>query len=332
MSEITALDSQDLRARLRRRLTWAVAAAGVAALLAVVSAVVLVVVDNRLSAEQAEFDHYDGEITEIVDTDGEGTGGLAMVIFEPRSRVRFANIEIDNTASFTEGPATVLVDPNDPDFVTLPGENYFPDGEGLAYLLIGGLGACALALAAAAFVTRRTVQVLASSTWQTVSGFVTTANDGDSKRWVLYLSDHANGTFWISKRKLPMPSFTGSVAIDEKGRLVLRLQDGKRLAFAKRADTTSYWSKHRVSSASILGTNLDVAYTARDEPWQCSILLADGAPMPQLRAGDTIGLLGGPLHTVTMHVPDLGIVGLGVPRTTKRVKKTRATTAPEATS
>ena len=314
----TALDTQDLRSRLRRRLTRTTIAASAAALLAVVSAIVLSTVDAHLSAEQATFDHYDGEILSIHADGGDSSTGSAKVTFVQSSHRRTADVDLDNTASFSPGPATVLVDPHDPGFVTLPGENYFPDGSALALLFIGGFGTCALLFGAAAWSTHRNYSVLANSNWQTVSGFVTSASrDKNNARWVLFLPDDAGSSFWVFAKRLPTPQFTGSVAIDGRDRLVLRVDDGKHLAFASRDASAPTWTRHRVASVTLREHRIEFRYFERDEGRRCSIdcdALTDAtdATAAALTGASSINVLAGPLQTAVVHVPSIGVIGIGV--------------------
>ena len=62
-----ALDSQDLRGRLRRRSLRSTSACVACAVLAIASAVVLSALDAHLSAEQSKLDRYRGEIVAVHD-------------------------------------------------------------------------------------------------------------------------------------------------------------------------------------------------------------------------------------------------------------------------
>jgi len=312
----TALDAQDLRERLRRRLLWTTSLCALAATLATISAVVLAAVDRRLSAEQARFVHYPGEILEVHDDGGDSSTGWVTVEFTQHGRDRTADVDIDNTASFSTGPATVLVDPHDHGFVTLPGENYFPLGQLLAIVLVGGFGVVAIAFGGAAVQTHRNYRVLAASTWETLSGFVTrvrTNGNDNSARWVLFLPEHEGGSFWVFTRALPMPRFTGSVAIDRRGRLVYRVGDGKRLASAKRSWIAGPWARHHVTSATRTGNQIVFHYRVHDEPQVCTIAIADldDDLAATLTDATLIDLLQGPPHAVAVHVPWVGIIGVG---------------------
>jgi hypothetical protein len=309
----TALDTQDLRGRLRRRLTWMTTAYVLTTLLAVVSAVVLLAVDKHLSAEQATFHRYPAEINWIDGGDGDDSSGTAHLDFVQDGHTRWAHVHIDDSGSFSVGPATALVDPHDPRFVTLPGENYFPAGVGLAFLLVGGFGACAIGFGIAAACARRTRDVLASSTWETVRGYATRVPNNNSAFWVLYLPDHEGGSFWKFTRHIPTPVFTGSVAIDGRGRLVHRVADGRRLAYASRQGPFTTWTPQVVSSSNRSGDSFEFRYFVLDEEHQCTLAFVglDHATAAALVDATTIDVLAGPAETAVVRVPSLGIVGLG---------------------
>jgi hypothetical protein len=313
-----ALDTQDLRSRLRRRMTRTTAACVACVVLAVASAAILSAVDAHLSAEQAKFDRYRGDIVAVYHDGGDSDRGSVSVEFTQNGRDRTADIDIDNTASFSEGPATVLVDPHDPNFVTLPGENYFDAGEGLAVLLIGGFGVAAICFGAIAGITRRNFDILASSTWTTVSGFVVKVKnkkrgEGDWTRWVLFLPEHEGGSFWVFRKALPMPKFTGSVAIDGRGRLVHRVADGKRLAYASRSWPTGPWSRHRVTEATRLGDWFTFRYGVDDQPHRCTVQVAgtDDDTATTLTNTAVVDLLSGPYGSAAVNVPRVGVIGVG---------------------
>ncbi len=313
-----ALDAQDLRGRLRRRLTRTTAACVACVVLAIASAAILSAVDGHLSAEQAKFDRYRGDIVAVYPDGGDSDGGSVSVEFTENGRDRTADIDIDNTASFSEGSATVLVDPHDRNFVTLPGENYFDAGEGLAVLLIGGFGVAAICFGVVAGITRRNFDILASSTWATVSGFVVKVknkkgSEGDATRWVLFLPEHEGGSFWVFRKSLPMPKFTGSVAMDGRGRLVHRVSDGKRLAYASRGWTTGPWNRHRVTEATRLGDWFTFRYGVDDEQHRCMVEVAgvDDDTATKLTSTAVIDLLSGPHGSAAVNVPWVGVIGVG---------------------
>ncbi len=319
-----ALDTQNLRGRLGRRMKRTTAACVACGVLAIASAAILSAVDAHLSSEQAKFDRYRGDIVAVYHDGGDSDGGSVTVEFTQDGRDRTADIDIDNTASFSEGPATVLVDPHDRNFVTLPGENYFDDGEALAVLLVGGFGVAAICFGAIAGITRRNFDILASSTWTTVSGFVVKVKnkkggEGNSTRWVLFLPEHEGGSFWVFQKALPMPKFTGSVAMDGHGRLVHRVADGKHLAYASRTGATGPWSRHRVTEATRLGDWFTFRYGVDDQPHRCTVQVAgvDDETATTLTSTAVIDLLSGPHCSAAVHVPWVGVIGVGEAGTQK---------------
>jgi hypothetical protein len=310
----TALDTQDLRARLSRLIRWTTTIAAVGALLAVASAVVLEAIDEHLSAEQVHFDHYRAQILWVEPAGSDSDNGTAHLTFVDAGRQRSADVHIDSTSSFSPGPATALVDPHDRGFVTLPGENYFPAGPGLALLLVGGFGMCALVAGAGAWKMRRKFRVLAHSTWKTVSGFTTiTKNGGDKVCTVVFLPDESRDCFWAFSGTLPTPWFTGSVAID-RDRAVARVGDGRRLSFGTLESTGARWTTHRLVAANRDDTSVELRYFERDEERRCRV---DCAPLDEhviaaLTGVPSVDLLVGPFRTAVVRVPGFGMLGIGV--------------------
>jgi hypothetical protein len=320
----TALDVNDLRSRLRRRIRWSTIGCLVMIALTVTSALVLARVDASLSAEQSKFDHYRAEIVAISgSSDDDSSSGSATLTFDEGPRHRMADVHLDDTRSFSVGPATALVDPRDDSFVTLPGENYFRAGPALVTLFVGGFGLVALGCLLFALHNRRINRVLSKSSWQSVSGFGATVKSGDSTRGLVYLPDLDGGTFWIGRSAMGVARFRASVAIDSKRKLVMRAADGKRLLLAQEAHAEGTWMRAHVGSASRHGTGIvyELKSDDGDLVYWLDVDAFDECQIDILTRCSEIELLPGPCRAHVVRVPPFGVVGLAVPTVKKKPKK-----------
>ena len=110
-----------------------------------------------------------------------------------------------------------------------------------------------------------------------------------------------------------MPKFTGSVAMDGRGRLVHRISDGKRLAYASRSWATGPWNRHRVTEATRLGDWFTFRYGVDDEQHRCMVEVAgvDDDTATKLTSTSVIDLLSGPHGSAAVNVPWVGVIGVG---------------------
>jgi hypothetical protein len=319
-----ALDTQDLRHRLQRRMQRGVVfcVAGLAGM--VVSAAVLSAIDAQRSAAQSKFDRYPAEILEV-NAGTDSSSAWARVQFVQDAQQRTVDVDLDHSSSFSVGPATALVDPHDPGFVTLPGENYFPAGPPLAVLLIGGFACLALGGIVVAYEARRRYRVLASTSWRSLTGFVREVGSGDSRKWVLFVPDFEGPAFWTFLKKLRSPTMTGSAAVDARDRLVLQIGDGKHLAYAKREPVKSVWVTEPVVSRRRRGDNLELELEPGGGKRVCCLDVSELAEptIATLETSRTIDQLSGPGATAVVRVPPFGVVGLGSIRALTRTERRR---------
>jgi hypothetical protein len=310
----TALDSHDYRTRLRRNFASGVALCATSLVLMVLAAVILVLVDAHLSAQQDTLDRYRGRIVAVTGgDDSDSSAGSATVDFTQQGQQREVAVHIDNTASWSAGPATVLVDPHDPGFVTLRGENYFPAGNGLAFWIFTVLGFTALGFGSFAFESRRRYRVLADASWQVVTGYAGPVPKGNSKVHVLFVPDFERGAFWTSTKLLGSGKISASVAIDRLGRLVMRRADGKRLVYASPAECGVVWRPARVTATKRIKDRIELRTGTSGEAHLCRLRtepLSD-AQIETLLGARSVDLLWGPVGSVVVRVEPIGIVGIG---------------------
>jgi hypothetical protein len=111
------------------------------------------------------------------------------------------------------------------------------------------------------------------------------------------------------------PTFTASAAVDDRDRLVLQVDDGKHLAYGKRARVDASWVTESVVAARRRGADLELELELKGRPHpRVCILDVSELPEPTIAALETtptLEQLSGPLTSAAIRLAPFGVVGLG---------------------
>jgi len=229
-----ASDTAGIGPSLRRTRVWAVVMIVVGVLAGIAALGTYGALDQHYRAEQRKLPRYPGSITSVRSTDSESSGGEVDVRWDQDGARWRATIHVGNAGSWHDGQSVpVVVDPERPDFATLPGENYKPESFDFGF---GALGfACAgLIIGSGVWCTRLNAKLRRSdaSAWRTVEArFVETRGENGGSTMV-YIPEFARDRLWLVKGKLPQPRARVQIAGHEFG-LVVRLGEDDALMLAE---------------------------------------------------------------------------------------------------
>jgi Protein of unknown function (DUF3592) len=227
-----AVDTAKIGPTLRRKRMWSALVVVAALVCGVAALCTYVALDNHYLAVQRTLPRYPGVITDVRDSGSEDSSGEVDVRWTQGDARWQGTVHVGNTGSWHDGQSVpVIVDPERPDFFTLPGENYKPDGLDAGFAVLGFACVGVIIWGSVWLVrTNRKVRRAAASSWVTCDAYFV-AKSGDRKT-LFYLPEYAAGHLWQVKGFLPRPHARVQVAGDGHG-LVIRREEGADLMLAE---------------------------------------------------------------------------------------------------
>ena len=215
-------------ARARRR---AIALTVIGAIGLIGSIVTWRVLDRMYLARQDDLVASLGRIEEVREHDDRPDE--VVVSFTWGGEPKTATVQVGKHRGYDDGQGVTVLSSADGDTVTLPGENYFPQGIELLCVVGGGIGAVLLVAGTVWWVrSQRKLRRTGASSWRTVVAYYADSRGEDGYKTVFYVPEFATDRFWVTSDRVPMAPTRVEVAGGPTG-IVLRVAEDAKLVLAK---------------------------------------------------------------------------------------------------
>ena len=188
--------------------------------------------DRHYLSQQSTLDRYPGVVLGTTDTDDEDDSGTAYVRYGFDGAAT-ASIHVGDVDDWpVDAHVTVLVEPTDPTFVTLPGENYLPGWVGPLAIFLGMAGVGLAITGSVGLVrARRQRERTKRSPWRSLKGSLLVVGTGEDMEAFAYFPDFAPDVVWNLPKRLKVASLHAEVAGDRAG-IVFRRATSPKLILA----------------------------------------------------------------------------------------------------
>jgi hypothetical protein len=288
-----AIDERDFES-IQRRLRVVGAAVCAIGLLTIPACILLgVLANNRYNDAQARRGRYRASIVSVIGSEYDGHVGLE---FTWRGERRVETIEVAYPSKLSPGPAVVLVDPDDPNDVTIAGGPYdAPHGGILPWLVLLGF---AMVIAGAVVWTRaaRRSRLYRSADWRPVVGLTWPQHP-----YVVY-SGRGGSWWWLDREH------SWWIVFDDDGApgtaMVLHDTGKARVEIAPRLDLDTTWERAHVIAIARSDDRVAVRAVRGGSAGWWEFAAGDrGAEIEQLvRTGATLEMLTGPEGCIVVRL------------------------------
>jgi len=226
-----AIDTAGIGAKFARSRRRAIALTVIGVIALIGSAVMWRALDRMYLARQNDLVAMIGRIDDFRGHDD--SPDQVVVSFTWAGKPKTATVQVGKHHGYYDGQTVTVLSSLDGAFVTLPGENYFPQGIELLCFVVVGTSIGLLIGGGIWWVrSQRKLTRSGASSWRTVTAYFAQSRGENDEKTVFYLPDYTPDRFWKTSGRVPLAPARIEVAGSPDG-IVLRSEEDAKLVLAK---------------------------------------------------------------------------------------------------